>query len=221
MVKEDDFGGWQIPRSKQKWRPKQVRTSYEEAVRGRKRWDEMEKKSHTVFVDNLPHDVSKGMLFKMFGWAGSVLDVFISRKKRRESLYPFAFVRFDAIGGAERAVNEMDGVYVKSKRIMVSHAMFKRVSSEQKRRGVSKRIQSEGVNVALGATKSKEGATDQHRGKVKVLEDQRQEDRAANENRKSKRKVVDVEVSSTQTERLKRSIVGGTVHPIKFSNMMQ
>ncbi|MED6115784.1 hypothetical protein PIB30_094023, partial [Stylosanthes scabra] len=83
----------------------------------RQNWREVERKSHTVFVDGLPHDIAKASLYKIFGWAGEVVDIYVSRKRRRESNRPFVFVRFGSKGGAERAVqkiNERKAIRVKA-----------------------------------------------------------------------------------------------------------
>ncbi|MED6173750.1 hypothetical protein PIB30_062593 [Stylosanthes scabra] len=61
-------------------------------ARTRADWNETERKTHTIFVDGLPHDVAKMTLFKVFGWAGGVVDIYVSRKKRRGSNRPFAFI---------------------------------------------------------------------------------------------------------------------------------
>ncbi|MED6119820.1 hypothetical protein PIB30_015116 [Stylosanthes scabra] len=63
----------------------------DEADRDNWKWTQMEKKSHTVFVDGLPHDIAKLTLFRIFGWIGGVVDIYVSRKKRRGSNMPFAF----------------------------------------------------------------------------------------------------------------------------------
>ena len=53
-----------------------------------------EQGSYSLFVACLPMSVSKNWLLQLFGKFGVVMSVFISRKVRRESSFPFAFVRF-------------------------------------------------------------------------------------------------------------------------------
>ncbi|MED6108247.1 hypothetical protein PIB30_021865 [Stylosanthes scabra] len=55
---------------------------------------------HTIFVDNLPLEVTKRDMFKEFGKDGYILDVFISRRRQRNSINSFAFVRYQVYGGA-------------------------------------------------------------------------------------------------------------------------
>ena len=57
-------------------------------------WRRLEAISFTVFVDNLPKDMSKGWLWQIFQFEGEVVDIFMSWKKRKSSTSPFAFVRF-------------------------------------------------------------------------------------------------------------------------------
>ncbi|MED6186804.1 hypothetical protein PIB30_070256 [Stylosanthes scabra] len=69
--------------------------------------------------------------------ARTVTDVYVSRKRRKGTSRPFAFVRFDAKGGAERAVRKMNGVCIGSKRMIVKMASFGKYSydnGEAKRR---------------------------------------------------------------------------------------
>ncbi|MED6173315.1 hypothetical protein PIB30_058185 [Stylosanthes scabra] len=61
----------------------------------------MEEVSDTIFVDNLPCEIARGTLFKIFGREGNVVDVYVSRKCRKESSLPFAFLRYDSRGGFE------------------------------------------------------------------------------------------------------------------------
>ncbi|MED6132891.1 hypothetical protein PIB30_022970 [Stylosanthes scabra] len=56
---------------------------------------EFENGVYTIFVDNLSKTVMKGELFKDFFGYGIIKDVFVSRKWRRNSSSPFAFIRRD------------------------------------------------------------------------------------------------------------------------------
>ncbi|MED6172506.1 hypothetical protein PIB30_050710 [Stylosanthes scabra] len=60
---------------------------------------------HTVFVDKLPENMTKRDIYKGFGKCGSITDVFLSRKVRKNANGPFAFVRFYSLKGAMRAVS--------------------------------------------------------------------------------------------------------------------
>ncbi|MED6160208.1 hypothetical protein PIB30_049189 [Stylosanthes scabra] len=65
---------------------------------------------HSVFVDHLPVGVSKREIYKKFGKVGFILDVFISRKERRNGKGIFAFVRYYSLVGAEKAVKWINGL---------------------------------------------------------------------------------------------------------------
>ncbi|MED6123435.1 hypothetical protein PIB30_049167 [Stylosanthes scabra] len=59
------------------------------------KWDQIENQAHSLFVDNLLDNISRRELFVEFGKDGFVVDVFVSRKKRRNIVGLFAFVWFD------------------------------------------------------------------------------------------------------------------------------
>ncbi|XLQ99389.1 hypothetical protein S83_065588 [Arachis hypogaea] len=96
------------------------------------KWENIKRNSHSVFVNNLPWEIAKGTLFKAFGFVGVVTDIYISRKKRRGIASPFAYVRFDAKGGAETAVYKLNGVCIGSKWMTVTHTSFNRGLRRQK-----------------------------------------------------------------------------------------
>ncbi|MED6182518.1 hypothetical protein PIB30_029136 [Stylosanthes scabra] len=95
-------------------------------------WNEIERMSHTVFVDGLPNDIAKVSLYRIFWWAGNVVDIYVSRKKRNKSNRPFAFVRFDARGGVVRVVEKLNGTFVGTARMTVKHATFLRQENASK-----------------------------------------------------------------------------------------
>ncbi|MED6133836.1 hypothetical protein PIB30_031963 [Stylosanthes scabra] len=64
--------------------------------------------SYTVFVDNLPTEITKRDLYKEFGKNGYITDVFASRKMRRKTKCPFAFIRYILYGGAMRAIGRLN-----------------------------------------------------------------------------------------------------------------
>ncbi|XLR60797.1 hypothetical protein HN51_004066 [Arachis hypogaea] len=170
------------------------------------KWENIKRNSHSVFIDNLPWEISKGTLFKAFGWVGAVTDIYISRKKRRGIASPFAFVRFDAKGRAERAVQKLNGVCIGSKRMTVTHACFTRGLRRQKeQQGVWRSKKKTDID---NVRRCKEIAHNQESLSVAIKE-------------KSDEEQIEVKISSTQAEMLKRSIVGENSKPIVFSKMMK
>ncbi|MED6171259.1 hypothetical protein PIB30_039157 [Stylosanthes scabra] len=125
---ESEEGGvWQEQRSRrsrgtnntaQYWWRRETTTSIN--------WEKVEQDSHTISMDKLPHDIAKRTLFKIFEWAGTVVDVYVSKKTRKISKQPFAFVHFDAKEGALRAVERMNGVHVGTWRMEVRLARYQR-----------------------------------------------------------------------------------------------
>ena len=57
-----------------------------------------------MFIDNLPPSMTNGWLEQLFGHERWIIDIFMSRKKRRISSSPFAFVRYARRGGAVRVI---------------------------------------------------------------------------------------------------------------------
>ncbi|MED6125581.1 hypothetical protein PIB30_069816, partial [Stylosanthes scabra] len=134
-TKEDTSGEWTMQRPRrarrqQYLKPRQatLKEGRDEVSRGTRRdWETMERNSHSVFVDNLPMDIAKGLLYKIFGWVGGVTDVYVSRKTRKGTSSAFAFVQFDAKGGgADRAVQKLNGVSIGTRRMVVKVASFGR-----------------------------------------------------------------------------------------------
>ncbi|MED6193567.1 hypothetical protein PIB30_020711 [Stylosanthes scabra] len=82
--------------------------------------------AHTVFVDNLPKSILKGEIFKEFWHCGVVKDLYISRKWRQSRRRPFAFVRFATRKEADGAVKEMNGRVWNGKRMHVKISRFRR-----------------------------------------------------------------------------------------------
>ncbi|MED6130509.1 hypothetical protein PIB30_001595 [Stylosanthes scabra] len=74
-----------------------------------KRRDHYMTETCTVFVDNLPTEVTKRDLFKEFGKDGYIADIYISRKERQRANRLFAFIRFNSQGGAMKSIERMNG----------------------------------------------------------------------------------------------------------------
>ncbi|MED6180241.1 hypothetical protein PIB30_008435 [Stylosanthes scabra] len=80
----------------------------------------------TIFVDNLPTQVFKGDLYREFAKDRRVKDAFISRKQRKNERGPFAFVRFEDIGGARRVVDRLNGYYCRGRNLMITLCKYRR-----------------------------------------------------------------------------------------------
>ena len=67
-------------------------------------WRKLEEVGYTIFVDHFPDSMTRSWLWQLFGHARKVVDVLISRKKRKTSSAPFAFVRFATRKEVEQAI---------------------------------------------------------------------------------------------------------------------
>lgn len=71
--------------------------------------------------------------------------MFISRKKRRWTQAPFAFVRFFQKGGAQRAITNLNRVEIRGCKLMVSENIFKcNLGREQRNNIVQNQKEQEG-----------------------------------------------------------------------------
>ncbi|MED6110521.1 hypothetical protein PIB30_043774 [Stylosanthes scabra] len=73
--------------------------------------------------------VSEGELFKEFFTYGIIIDVFVSRKQRRNGRGLLAFIRFKEYGSARRAIERMNGVWwsgrkMHRKEVVLSRSKF-------------------------------------------------------------------------------------------------
>ena len=70
--------------------------------------------------------MSKAWLGKIFKSIGKVVDIYISRKVRKTSVQPFAFVRFETKEEALKVVESCNGMEVRGNIIHVKELEFKR-----------------------------------------------------------------------------------------------
>ncbi|XP_016206260.1 sex-lethal homolog [Arachis ipaensis] len=89
---------------------------------------ESESFSISIFVDNLPEDISKRELFQLFNWTGRINDIYLSRKWKNGDIYMFAFIRYTTKGGALKAIAKMNRLRLRSKIIFVGEAKYRRMS---------------------------------------------------------------------------------------------
>ncbi|XP_015949323.1 uncharacterized protein LOC107474238 [Arachis duranensis] len=92
----------------------------------REEYQRLENVSFSIFVNNLPNDVSKKELFHLFHWTGRINDIYLGRKLKNGSVYMFAFIRYTTKGGAIKAIAEMHHTRIRGKVIYVGEAKYKR-----------------------------------------------------------------------------------------------
>ncbi|MED6208616.1 hypothetical protein PIB30_047003 [Stylosanthes scabra] len=126
----DDAGWVQI--QKKRYNGKRV-LGQQEPNRGRltSEWQKLERRPRFVFVDNLSTNITNGRLYNIFGRFENVVDIFISRKMRKGTKGPFAFVRFDSNGGLVRAIEKLRSAIIEGRRIIVNEAKFKRGQNDE------------------------------------------------------------------------------------------
>ncbi|XP_057756035.1 polyadenylate-binding protein, cytoplasmic and nuclear-like [Arachis stenosperma] len=87
---------------------------------------QLESESFTIFVNNLPGNVSKNKLFHMFKWIGRIKNIYLARKEKYGRIHLFAFIKYTTKGGALKAIKEMNGMQLRSKEIFVGEAKYRR-----------------------------------------------------------------------------------------------
>ncbi|CAO2820974.1 unnamed protein product [Amaranthus hypochondriacus] len=83
---------------------------------------------YSLFVDGVHRNMEKGWLHDVFSEYGRVVDIFISRKRRRSNPdEAFAFVRFSKKKEAEMAIDKLDQTMIKGKTLRVSMARYNKM----------------------------------------------------------------------------------------------
>ncbi|KAL4365185.1 hypothetical protein AHAS_Ahas07G0080800 [Arachis hypogaea] len=95
-------------------------------VWNRDEYRRLESESFSIFVDNLPLDISKRELFQLFNWTGRINDIYLSRKQKNGGVYIFAFIRYTTKGGALKAIAEMNHTRLRGKVVFVGEAKYRR-----------------------------------------------------------------------------------------------
>ncbi|XP_072078023.1 uncharacterized protein [Arachis hypogaea] len=98
-------------------------------VWNREEYQRLETESFSIFLDNLPEDISKRELFELFSWTGRINDIYLSRKQKNGSLYIFSFIRYTTRGGALKAITEMNRMRLRGRVVSVREAKYRRLSA--------------------------------------------------------------------------------------------
>ena len=191
----------------------------------------IERNSFNVFVDNLPLSMSKGWLFQLFGWAGKVTDIYMSRKQRKSSQNPFAFVRYASRFAAEKAICDLDGMVIRKCKMRVSKAKYGRQGKET---GSGKVMQNQPVQLWRPIEKNhsirKEGRSYRDALKEGVQKTHTNKDQKThtvsgkqqwNREGEPKMKIVYGTSCQSQLQTLEKSLIGETLRPVDFKMLSE
>ncbi|CAO2830829.1 unnamed protein product [Amaranthus hypochondriacus] len=78
----------------------------------------------SLFIDGFPRNVLWRDLKRIFSSIGNVVDLFVSKKLRKNRDGAFGFVRYGTMMEAERAISNLEGIMVGGKSMSVSFAQF-------------------------------------------------------------------------------------------------
>ena len=87
--------------------------------------------SVSLFVDGLPWEMSWDWLMQIFSGEGEIIDVFVSKKRRRFSGSCFGFVQFKKVEEAMSAIRNLDGTRIRGRSIKVSFAKYDKQGKSQ------------------------------------------------------------------------------------------
>lgn len=177
----------------------------------REAYHRLENDSFSVFVDNLPADISRRELYHLFCWTGRINDIYLGRKRKSGVIYLFAFVRYTTKGGALKAIAEMNQWRLRGKVITVGEAKYRR--QFQMGGTVRKEITSPNGGEAVDSYQGNGVAA------AKAMKEQpvRDHKNATEGNGPVKR--IDVPVVEANMEWLARSLVGHTLHPVDLRSV--
>ncbi|MED6119377.1 hypothetical protein PIB30_011180 [Stylosanthes scabra] len=135
-------------------------------------------------------------------------QVYVSRKRRRSSSKPFAFIRFDSRGGAERVVQKINGTFVGTSKMMVKLANSQRYGKDGI--GMTRHGRSDGNDKEVAL----------HPGQHDQLEVSKGNEGGSSKddvrNAGPKRKTIMATPDSTQVDLLKRNVVAESLNTIRF-----
>ena len=77
-------------------------------------------------MDNLPNEMTMTWLWQLFKYEGSLVDVLIPKKIRRNSDKKFGFVRYTNRDNATKAIQRMNGQQIRDSNISVEIAKYGR-----------------------------------------------------------------------------------------------
>ncbi|MED6138577.1 hypothetical protein PIB30_075569, partial [Stylosanthes scabra] len=208
----------------------------------------LEQRTFSVFVDYLNYKVNIEWLWNVFSRVGQVVDVYISKKVRRNNPTRFAFVRFGFKNYASRVVQLLNGSLLDGKTIAVSEAKYGRseirgdsgkhskakyenfvnygnedtkvVWDVKERGGMSyKDAVANSIDKATGFNKLGGGM----KGTKPDSNDGKDNNASSSKMgcRGSDRRKIEVSSSLKQKELLNRSILAESVKPIKFGSVVQ
>ena len=70
---------------------------------------------YSLFIDELPMEMTWDWLLQIFRGEGEISDVYVSHKQRRMNDCRFGFVRFKKLEAAQNAIRNLDGIKIRGK----------------------------------------------------------------------------------------------------------
>ncbi|MED6154949.1 hypothetical protein PIB30_001090 [Stylosanthes scabra] len=167
----------------------------------------LERRSFSLFVDNLPNTANREWLWELFSREGEVVDVFLSKKVRKHSPFHFAFVRFAYKNHAIRATNKINGWEFEGVQLLVTEAKYGRnkryIELPQPQSNCRHQVSYNQVEAKV----NREIIRDKRSFKNVLMGDANEKGDMGEINDQSKQEVVKGEVDVGLVEMLKRSLI--------------
>ncbi|CAO2840861.1 unnamed protein product [Amaranthus hypochondriacus] len=162
----------------------------------------------TLFVDGLPQGISSEWLWDMFSQYGRVVDVYVSRKRRTTTVAPFGFVRFKVRKSAVEAMENLNGEFVKGKKMYVSMAKYEKGGHFGSKPARQEPIQPQRTVIRRPATRDTRKYVEVVRGVTHTVEQRRNsENRVQQSTRDSITATLKVNENVSVAEHLQKAVV--------------
>jgi multiple RNA-binding domain-containing protein 1 len=109
-------------------------------------------KSNKIIIKNLPFEASRKDVFELFGAFGNLKSVRVP-KKFDKSARGFAFVEFTLLKEAENAMNQLHGVHLLGRRLVMQYAEADAEDVEEEIAKMTKKVKKQVATQQLGAAR--------------------------------------------------------------------
>ena len=140
----------------------------------------------SLFIDGLPWEMNWSWLMQIFREEGELSNVYVSHKRRHFNNSKFGFVRFKKLEEATNAINKLNCLWIRGRRVMVLFAKYgtKRVFQN----GLAIMETDKKEELIGGSVISMSGARD-GRSFKKVVKGLRQQPKLVDQNRRNSSEV--------------------------------
>lgn len=111
----------------------------------------------TLFIDNLPEDVSLNWLRNLYNKFGVVRDAFIPLKRSKVTMRRFGFIRYSCAVSTDVAITKTNGIWIEDRKLYVKKASFQDYRNNLRQRN-NQRIANAGNDLESKSSRDDRGA---------------------------------------------------------------